>query len=66
MQDTRSKRINRYRKKHRRCRTCLHAKNVSGQWAWICEAKQKWHNIEYVQEAGIKGCFCRLYESRYM
>lgn len=51
--------IEEYRKKHKRCKTCIFAeKNNIG---WTCRAKGQ--RYEYWPE-GIKGCFCKLYQPK--
>lgn len=49
-----------YQKKHRRCRTCQHSKDIDHGWAWVCTAKGVVH-MDSVFMTGLKGCFCKLY-----
>ena len=51
--------VNEYRKKHKRCKTCVHAKQCNA--GWYCWAKGSWHAG---QPDGIQGCFCKLYKAR--
>lgn len=50
--------INKYRQKHRRCKTCVYENNE--RYYWYCKAKQKMHCGD-VKETIFAGCFCKLY-----
>lgn len=51
--------VNKYRKKHRRCKTCIHASNSNA--GWYCKAKHKRHIYSDVYETTIAGVFCKVY-----
>lgn len=53
--------VNEYRKKHKRCRTCVHA--FSGNVSWYCKAKNA-RSIRSLEYEGVKGMFCRLYKAK--
>ena len=52
--------IREYRKKHRRCRTCKHAKDRG--LFWICTAKNKYHDRS-LSRMGLNGMFCPVYKA---
>lgn len=49
--------VNTYRKKHRRCKTCVYAQ---GTYNWICKAKNQRYNID-LDKSKTTGMFCKLY-----
>lgn len=54
-------RVNTYREKHRRCKTCIHA--TSGSYSWFCKAK----NTGYIGELNktkFKGFLCEIYSPK--
>lgn len=55
-----NKKIDTYRKRHRRCRTCKYAKTVNSGLNWFCATKNATH-VGHLTNTGIKGCFCKLY-----
>lgn len=54
--------VNTYRKKHRRCKTCVHAKQ-DGYCKWVCKAKNECFNGD-LNETRIKGIWCEIYSPR--
>lgn len=56
--------VEEYRKKHKRCRTCLYAYALSGLNV-RCKAKNivisDYGSLEY---CGIRGMFCKLYQPK--
>lgn len=60
--------VNEYRRKHRRCRTCLfsYQNNYSsfyGSHTWYCKAKAQIYEGQVAREK-LKGCLCDLYEPK--
>lgn len=55
--------VEQYRKKHRRCRTCVFANPRWSYWDWCCEAKNIVHNGK-PYHGKRKGMFCRLYQPK--
>ena len=58
--------IDEYRKRHKRCKTCIYAFQQTDDRrpeCWWCDAKSIRH-IGSVGESGLRGCFCRLYKAR--
>lgn len=55
--------IQKYQRKHKRCRTCTHSKDIDHGWALVCAVKGKVH-IDSVFMTGIAGCLCKLYSPR--
>ena len=53
--------VDEYRKKHKRCKTCIYAEKKGA--GWRCEAKGSRHDWSPGDYA-LKGCFCRLYKPR--
>lgn len=50
--------VDKYRKQHKRCKTCVHASN--GSCSWYCKAKQSRHFGD-LYDTKIAGAFCKLY-----
>lgn len=50
--------VSEYRKKHKRCATCVHSEEHVA--CWFCRAKQKKYSgsVFYTR---LKGMFCRMY-----
>lgn len=60
---TKSKKVNEYRKKHKRCRTCKHVSLQMFSTYDRCEAK----GFRFQHSAAdtvLRGCFCKLYEPK--
>ncbi len=55
-------RINTYREKHRRCKTCIHAKQ-EGCYKWVCMAKNECFDGK-LNKTTIKGIWCEIYSPR--
>ncbi len=53
--------INEYRKKHKRCKTCVFASQ--SHWGWYCLAKGTRYDGN-VDNTRLSGCFCRLYKAK--
>ena len=51
--------VDEYRKKHRRCTTCVHSEERYA--CWYCQAKKRRH-FGSVFDTRIKGMFCQMYE----
>lgn len=56
--------VEEYREKHKRCKTCEYAIRLDGSY-WKCRAKGKEHYGK-LGESGLLGCFCKLYEARFL
>ena len=55
--------VNEYRRRNPRCRTCQHARDVSGMYCYnhfLCVAKNRLFNGK-LAEAKLRGIFCGLY-----
>lgn len=50
-----------YRNRHKRCRTCVFAKEDTKNWCWYCEAKNEMGGTRFLKEAGRAGMFCKFY-----
>lgn len=50
--------VNKYRNRHRRCKTCIHASDY--RIIWCCNAKRSRH-IGDLCDTRIAGAFCKLY-----
>lgn len=60
--ETAIKRVNEFRKKHCRCRTCTFAKDsMSG---FYCIAKGKRHYGKDLDSAKVAGMFCSIYRRK--
>ena len=53
--------VDEYRKKHKRCKTCVYANQKIGNW--VCIAKGTCVEGD-VGDYYFRGCFCKLYEAR--
>lgn len=56
--------VKEYREKHRRCRTCIHSKNLTdmlGVGNWACNVRKTTH-LGTVEETILAGIFCPTYE----
>jgi hypothetical protein len=51
-------RVNTYREKHSRCKTCIHAS--TGSYLWFCKAKNTLHKGD-LRKTKIKGVLCEIY-----
>ena len=51
--------VSEYRKKHKRCTTCVYSEDRCV--GWFCKAKQKKY-FDGLYYTRIKGMFCRLYK----
>ena len=54
--------VEEYRKKHKRCKTCIYAYDTPGLFA-ICKAK----NItlaDSLKYCGLRGMFCKVYQPK--
>lgn len=55
--------VNKYREKHKRCKTCEYA--IQDGATWRCRAKGKGY-YGHLWESGLRGCFCKLYKARFL
>ena len=53
--------VDEYRKKHKRCKTCMYA--IQNNYGWYCSAKGDSYE-EKLGWSGLKGCFCKLYYAK--
>lgn len=58
--------VNEYRRRTPRCRTCQHARDVSGMYCYdhfLCTAKNQLFNGK-LAKAGVRGILCGLYKAK--
>lgn len=58
--------VNKYRRKHKRCRTCKYSYtyNNSNGVNWECRAKNFRINFYDIKQSTCEGMFCKLYEPK--
>ena len=56
-------RVMKYRRKHKRCRTCEYAIENGGTY-WHCKIKNKSGDTSLVRHAGMSGMFCKTYNAK--
>lgn len=57
--------IDRYRRKHKRCRTCKYSLQEYGTpTRWECKAKCKKISYYDIKRSICRGMFCKLYEPK--
>ena len=61
MSENKNSAVNKYRKKHKRCKTCAFASQSN--WGWNCLAKGQRYSGS-VSDTKLSGLFCRLYEAK--
>ena len=54
--------VDEYRKKHKRCKTCVYAE-IKFSYCWRCKAKCKSFDSD-LERTILKGKFCKLYKAR--
>lgn len=54
--------VDEYRKKHKRCKTCVYA--CQSNSGWSCRAKGTYYYDGLVGWTVLKGCFCKLYSAK--